>query len=134
MRECICIYDREQQMPVAKVPLTENEFEVFRSHRQRPGQPTMQQYIADAVREKQAGPRGLGMLDELEFAKNQSQALIQLMLDSETTHMMEGDFNHEARRRFGAGLAALVLETNRRLETAFNSIFSAITGKPEVAS
>ena len=70
-------------------------------------------------------------LTELEMAKNQSLALTQLMLDSETHHMMEGDLNHDERNQVNAGVCMLLEQTNRRLDDAYAAIFHTIGAKRE---
>ena len=66
---------------------------------------------------------------ELEVAKNQAVALMQLMLDYETEHLMEGDLIHAERSRVNAGVAQMVHQTTEYLERTFNETFHAINPK-----
>jgi DNA repair protein RadC len=72
----------------------------------------------------------LDALVVLDKARNQSVALHQLMLDSETHRLMKGDHNASDRSQVNAGVAELVSITNTMLNDAFDS-FSAIHPKRE---
>jgi hypothetical protein len=129
---CLAIYDRSSQGLVSKIPLTEKEFFDALTFNAGKGNGAAG-FFAQAVREKLSGRMAQvdDPLSELEEAKNQSAALITLMLDSETHHLMEGDLNDTERDRLNAGVAELVSQTNERLQNAFIAVFHAIHPQSE---
>jgi hypothetical protein len=137
----LCIFDRITQRPVVEIPLSEQDFiralvEPHKIGSEFQGM-EIKDLIAQAIREKLSisATQVHNASSELEMAKNQSIALTWLMQDSETHHMMEGDFRHDERNRVNAGVSELVRQSSARLEGAFNSLFSALNPKrEEVAS
>lgn len=79
---------------------------------------------------KPASKQVFDSLWELEVAKNQAVALMQLMLDYETEHLMEGDLIHSKRSRVNAGVSQMVHQTTEYLERTFDETFHLIHLKP----
>ena len=127
---CLCVFDRKRREPVYKIPLTEKELDDLWKLRFQNGVPDIGSHtkdlIAEAVRAKLREPETFDSLTEMEVAKNQALALMQLMLDSETNHMMEGDLPHSERSLVNAGVDQLVQHVTEWLNRTFDETFHAI--------
>jgi hypothetical protein len=130
---CLCVFDRKRQELVQKIPLTEKEFADVWKLQYKNGRPDIGSFakdlIAEVLRSKLCESETFSSLSELEVAKNLSLALMQLMVDSETTHLMEGDLPHSERSLVNAGVAQLVQQASEYLNRTFNEIFHAINHK-----
>jgi len=62
-------------------------------------------------------------LSELESAKNQSTALLHLLLDSLCYHVEGSQWTHEFANKMSGGIAELTFATNERLERAVEALF-----------
>ena len=131
---CLAIYDRGGKSLVSKIPLTENEFgHLLVRAMHYPG--GSGQFIADAVRKSIQGGR-LPMA-ELEQAVNQSNGLLQLLVDKlEHFATVDGaEFSGVQTQQFIAGVNELTKTTQHRLASVFQNVFSKIHPKlNEVAS
>jgi hypothetical protein len=136
---CLAIYDRLGKGLVSKIPLAETEFENLLITANTPDarghKPGTENLVADAIREKLArdSSQAFDALTELELAKFQSNALMQLMLESEAGHLINGDLGDKERDCMNAGVAQLVRFTKARLEKSFDAVFTSIHPKREAA-
>lgn len=84
----------------------------------------LENFVAKAVREKLLAAK-MPPLHELEMAKGQANALLMLLVDSESHRMMEGDLNHDLRNSINSGVSCLMMQTIERLNAAFDATFDA---------
>jgi len=123
------LMDNQEGMSIADVDVTREQFETIRRNAAA-GNSSLEQILTDGLNRMVRNiPTG-----ELEVAKNQSIALAQLLLDSESHHLGGGDLPDAGRNRMNAGGAELVRQTNARLDAAFNSVVHAIHSKGEEAA
>jgi hypothetical protein len=127
---CLCLYDIRDGMPVAKIPLSEKElFDVLQLGLDyKSTGKTSFDIIAEAIREKLAGQGSLSSLRELELAKNEANALFQLLTDKMEHQGRSGggEWNDPIIKVFCEGVSQLAAGTKARLDDAFNEAFSSI--------
>ena len=130
---CLAVYDRSQQSPVCRVPLTDAENDLLFLNSYGNGI-SCADFTAAALREKLAGKRFVPVdFNELESAKNQSNALLQLLTERIEFQCMPGSGGGENTGEFAAGIVNLINQTKHRLDVAFNDLHNAISINNEVA-
>lgn len=130
---CLCIYNREEQLPSRKIPLGEDEFYELWRRSIKPGALPLPDFIAAAIREKvarEAAPRFDKV--ELENATAANNALMQLLCEN-----MEFQRTNSGASSFsGDGEAGTLCFGIFQLVQACRERLAAATAhtKPEVAS
>jgi hypothetical protein len=124
---CLCFFDRENQEPTSKVPLTDEEMDaLFRAQLPaRPGSPSKSDIVAEAVRARLAKPEtdaaGRRAVNELHEAVQQSHALSMLLYE-----FSNRDCESKCSDYTQCGILELIYATDNRLTGAhdtFNAMF-----------
>jgi hypothetical protein len=145
---CLCIYDRKYQEPVVLVPISECEFELLEADEAATEDVTVaSSIVAIAVRAllkimvkeyrlKQAqaamhDPSTFTVLTELELAKNQSNTLLAMMIETWAIQHRKNLWTEDQAFTMLAGLQEMVNSTQARLSAAFNATRAATTPRPQ---
>jgi hypothetical protein len=121
---CLCVFDRAEQKPVCKIPLSEKEFQTLLESKMRPEFHGLKpaEIVASAIREKLSGrmPKAINALDELEMATLQANTLANLMVIKfdHLAHRDGSEFDGPHANYFCNGIEMLSNETQKRLANA----------------
>jgi hypothetical protein len=143
---CLCIFHRKYHEPVFLIPITEAEFELLQRDAAATPNCTVASIVADACRKlllillkehrrKQAAtgrdPGTFAALTELELAKNQSNILLAMMIETWAAQYKEVQWSEAHADTMLAGLQQMVNATQARLSAAFNAAFAATTPRQQ---
>jgi hypothetical protein len=121
---CLCVFDRHDQEPANKVPLTEQEYENLWGFALSKNT-TVPQFTADAIRLKLELPNMYGALGELDRAVEQSNALHWLLYES-----LDGAEGGTWSDGIKCGIVELISSTQSRLEKSAESLRGLLSPKP----
>ncbi len=128
---CLAIFDRANQRPAKKIPLTEQEFYDLWALQFSGDKKYTDELIADLIRQKLYGKNEVLDIDELELAVSQSNALTELL-----SNKLDQFVNCKRMPWTGAhgnsilsGIHLLVQSTQDRLNKVFKDTFSAMHPK-----
>jgi len=132
---CLVIFDRDNQEPAQKIPLSEDEFKqlwelavVWRTERKG----FLAGLVAEIIRKHLATPEDDGF-DELENVIQKARGLLELMADKfeHLARLDSRDFTGPAGANYAGNIGLLVNEAQKNLWSAFTKAFAATHPKLE---